>query len=140
MCSSFRNRQLYFLTVLILVAVLVSAQEFAYKDLTQEPPNPLQHRKFHLDSDCDGLEGGGGTMSLACPPATYPFAFSLLSVEPVEIPVGGEATLLLRLTNVGHDAASAPWITDPDLIELPDENGSYEYLEADLTNRTGIRK
>jgi len=134
MWSSFRNRRLYFLVVLILIAVLVSAQEFAYKDLTQEPPNPLQHRKFHLDSDCAGLEGGGGTMSLACPAATYPFAFSLLSVEPTEIPVGGEVTLLSRLTNVAHDPASVPWITDPDLVELPDENGSCEYLEADLTS------
>lgn len=117
----------------MLIAVLVSAQEFAYRDLTQEPANPLQHRKFHLDSDCAGLEGGGGTTGLACPPATYPFAFSLLNVEPTEIPVGGETTVLVRLTNVGHDPAAVPWITNPDLVELPDENGSYEYLEADLT-------
>jgi hypothetical protein len=69
----------------------------------------------------------------ARPAATYPFVLSLLSVQPTEIPIGGVAPVLLNLTNVGHDPAPVPWTTDPDLIELQDENGSCEYLEADLT-------
>jgi hypothetical protein len=133
MWSSFRNRKDYFLIVPILFTALVLPLQINHKDLAQEAPNPLQHKKFHLDSSCDGVDGGGGTMAIACPAATYPFALSLLSVEPTEIPIGGDTTILLRWTNVGHDPESVPWTTDPDLIELPDENGSYEYLEADLT-------
>jgi len=127
------NQRLYFLTVAVLFAVLVSAEPTGYKDLTQEAPNPLQHKKFHFDSSCDGTENSNGTTAIACPAKTYPFALSLLDVEPKDISIGGEAVVLLRLTNVGHDPAIVPWGTNPDLIELPNENGSYEYLESNLT-------
>jgi len=133
MWSNFRNRQDYFLIVPILFTVLVLPQGINRKDLTQEAPNPLQHKKFHADSSCDGTADSRATTAIACPAATYPFVLSLLSVEPTEISIGGDATISLRLTNVGHDPASVPWTTDPDLIELPDENDSYEYLEANLT-------
>lgn len=71
-------------------------------------------------------------MGIGCPPKIYPFELLLLSVDTSELSMGGEAVVLLRLRNVGRDAALVPWIIDPEQIELPDHNGTFNFSEADL--------
>ncbi len=115
----------------LLVPASVAAQEVGYKDLTREDPNPLKHKKFVSDSSCKGVSGGAGG-SFDCPRKTYPFQLLLLSVDPSEIQVSGEVIAILRLRNVGHDPALVPWATDPDQIELPDDNGTFDFVEADF--------
>jgi hypothetical protein len=116
----------------LLVAASAAAQQAGYNDLTNEGPNPLKHKKFIPDSSCEGGSGGSGAGAV-CPPRTYPFVLSLLSLDTSELQVGGEVVALLRLRNVGHDPASVPWVTDPDQIELPDDNGTFKFSQADFT-------
>jgi len=120
-----------FVVATVVVAVSAAAQEVGYKDLTREDPNPLKYKKFVSDSSCKGVSGGAGRL-FDCPRKTYPFQLLLLSVDPSEIQAGGEVIAILRLRNVGHDPALVPWLTDPDQIELPDDNGTFEFVEADL--------
>lgn len=120
------------LVATLLVAVSVAAQEVGYNDLTEVGANPLKYTKFIPDSSCNGGSGGGLGMGIGCPPKTYPFELLLLSVDTSELPIGGEAIVLLRLCNVGRDAALVPWITDSEQIELPDQNGTFNFCEADL--------
>jgi len=115
-----------------LVAVSAAAQEVGYNDLTEVGANPLKYTKFIPDSSCNGGSGGGLGMGIGCPPKTYPFELLLLSVDTSELSMGGEAVVLLRLRNVGRDAALVPWIIDPEQIELPDHNGTFNFSEADL--------
>jgi len=115
-----------------LVAVSAAAQEVGYNDLTEVGANPLKYTKFLPDSGCSGGSGGGLGVGIGCPPKTYPFELSLLNMDTSELSIGGEAIILLRLRNVGRDAALIPWITDPDKIELPDDNGTFNFSEADL--------
>jgi hypothetical protein len=56
----------------------------------------------------------------------------LLSVDAGELSTGGEAIVLPRLRNVGRDVALVPWMTDPEQIELPDNDGTFNFSEADL--------
>ena len=132
MCYVGRARIVCFLATALLIAASATAQEVGYKDLTDVAPNPLRYNKFIPDSACNPGSGGGLGLGIGCPPNAYPFELSLLSVDTSELSVGGEAVILLRLRNVGRDAASVPWITDPDEIELPDHNGTFGFSEADL--------
>ena len=122
-----------FVVATVVVAASAAAQEVGYKDLAREDPNPLRHRQFIPDSSCHGetVSVGRGAC-FDCPPNTYPFQLLLLSVDPSEIQAGGEVIAILRLRNVGHDPALVPWLTDPDQIELPDDNGTFEFVEVDL--------
>jgi hypothetical protein len=127
--------------VIFLFTELAAGQQIDFKDLTQEFPNPLKHEKFQPDNSCGNGGGGGGAYSIGCPPATYPFELSLVNVDSNTIPVGGEFMALLRLRNIGHDPASVPWTIDSNQIELPDENGKYQFsqvdIRADLTQAGG---
>src|SRR5437899_6858303 len=133
MRSTSRSRMACFVVATVVVAASAAAQEVGYKDLTREDPNPLRHRQFIPDSSCHGetVSVGRGTC-FDCPPKTYPFQLLLLSVDPSEIQANGEVIVMLRLRNVGHDPALVPWLTDPDQIELPDDNGAFDFVEADL--------
>ncbi len=116
-----------------MFAALSAAQGVGYKDLTNEQPNPIIHKRFPAAASCaDGIIGGGGSFAVGCPPATYPFHLSLVSVDRTKFPLGGETTVLLRLENVGHDTAWMPWTTDPDLFERSDATGTYSYVDIDL--------
>jgi hypothetical protein len=132
MCFAGRARIVCFLVTTSLIAVSAASQEVGYQDLTDVEPNPLKYKKFVPDRACNGGSGGGLGMGIGCPPNAYPFELSLLSVDTSELSIGGEAIILLRLRNMGRDAASVPWITDPDQIELPDDNGTFNFSEADL--------
>ena len=107
--------------------------EVGYIDLTGVGANPLRYKKFIPDSSCNGTGGGGWGTAVGCPPNTYPFKLSLLSVDTSALSGNAAAFVLLRLQNVGHAEASVPWITDPDQIELPDADGKFRYAEAGLT-------
>jgi hypothetical protein len=126
-----RSRTARWVTATLLVAASAAAQQVGYNDLTNEGPNPLNYNKFTPDSNCESIGGSFGALS-ECPRKTYPFKLSLLSLDTSELQVGGEVMVLLRLRNVGRDPASVPWITDPDQIELPDDNGTFKFSQADL--------
>lgn len=117
---------------ILLVAVSLAAQEVGYNDLTQVSANPLKYTKFIPDGSCNGGSGGGLGGGIGYPPKTYAFELLLLNVDTSELSIGGEAIVLLRLRNMGRAAALVPWITDPEQIELPDDNGAFEFSEADL--------
>ena len=126
-------RRPYILSGLLLLAAVTAAQGVGYKDLTNEQPNPIIHRRLLAAASCAGeFVGGGGSFALACPPATYPFRLSLVSVDQTEFPIGGQTTVLLRLENVGHDSAFVPWTTDSDVFERPDGTGTYLHVDVDV--------
>ena len=128
-----RFRSLSLVITTLLLTLPASAQEeVGYNDLTGVGANPLRYKKFIVDSSCDGLGGGGLAVGIGCPAKTYPFELLLLNVDTSELSDDSEAFILLRLQNVGHEAASVPWITGPDEIELPDGNGKFSFAEADL--------
>jgi hypothetical protein len=116
----------------LLIALAATAQEVGYSDLTRAGANPLKFKKLMPDSSCNGMFGGDEVFAIGCPAKTYPFELKLLNADTDKLLIGGEAFVLLRLQNVGHEAASVPWIADPDQIELPDENGKFSFLEADM--------
>ena len=122
----------------LLVAVPLAAQEVGYNDLTAMGANSLKHSKFSPDSSCNGMSGGRFGTGIGCPPKTYPFTLLLLAVDTSELPIDGELIILLRLSNVGHDSAFVPWLTDSGQVELPDENGTFGFCQADL--RADIRQ
>jgi hypothetical protein len=120
-----------FLAATLLLAASAAAQEVGYNDLTDVGPNRLTNKKFVPDESCEGGSGGLAA-SIGCPPATYPFKLSLVGMDAANFPLGGEVIILIRLQNAGHDPAFVPWGTDPDEVELPDENGKFEFSQADL--------
>lgn len=126
-----KARLTFLLAARLLFAGSVPAQEVGYNDLTEVGANPLKHSKFSPDSNCEG--GGGGLGSgIGCPPKTYPFELALMSVEGSELAIDGEVNVALRLSNMGRESAPVPWLTDPEQIELPDENGRFEFSQIDL--------
>jgi hypothetical protein len=127
-----RFRSVCLVTISLVIALPAMAQEIDYKDLTGLAANPLACKKFIPDSSCNGRSGGGVGITVGCPIRTYPFELFVLSVDTNELSEGSEAFVLLRLQNVGHEAASVPWITEHDQIELPDETGSFSFSGADL--------
>lgn len=120
------------ITTLLIVLPAMAQEEIGYNDLTGVGANPLMYKKFIPDSSCNGLFGGGWGTAFGSFPKTYPFELSILSVDASELSDDSEAFVLLRLQNVGHDAASVPWITDPDQVEMPDGNGNFDFLKAEL--------
>jgi hypothetical protein len=133
MYYSCRIRLVCLLVTMLLLALPAAAQEeVGYVDLTGMGANPLRYEKFIPDSSCNGMFGGGWGTAIGCPARTYPFELLLLSVDTDKLSEDSEAFVLLRLQNVGHEAASVPWITDPDQIELPDANGKFSFAGADL--------
>jgi len=124
-------RLAFLLAAPLLFAGSVVAQEVGYNDLTELGANPLKHSKFSPDSSCEG-EGGGLGSGISCPPKTYPFEFALMSVEGSELAIDGEVNVALRLSNIGRESALVPWWTDPEQIELPDNNGRFEFSQIDL--------
>lgn len=115
----------------LLVDISVTAQEAGFNDLTTVGANPLMYKKFASDSSCHG-GSGGGRMGIGCPPATYPFELLLIGLDSANLTIGGAAVALLRLRNVGNVPATVPWSADPDEIELPDDDGSFKFVEADF--------
>ncbi|HXH48718.1 MAG TPA: hypothetical protein VNM47_05050, partial [Terriglobia bacterium] len=94
--------------------------------------NPLRYKKFIPDNSCNGMIDGWWGTAIGSPARSCPFELLLLSVDTSELTDDIAVFVLLRLQNVGHEAASVPWITDPDQIELPDGNGNFDFVEADL--------
>lgn len=138
MYYSCRFRLILLIITTLLIALPATAQEVGYNDLTGVGANPLKVKKLIPDSSCNGMFGGGEGFAIGCPARTYPFELLLLNVDTDKLFEDSEAFVLLRLQNVGHEAASVPWITDPDQIELPDANGKFSFAEADL--RANIRQ
>lgn len=117
----------------LLIALPAAAQEeVGYLDLTEVRANPLRYKKFIPDSRCNGMGDGGWATSVGCPPNAYRFKLSVLSVDTSELSAKAAAFVLLRLQNVGNEAASVPWVTDPGQVELPDANGKFSFAQADL--------
>jgi hypothetical protein len=123
-------RLTFLLAAPLLFAGSVVAQEVGYNDLTGLGANPLKHSKFRPDSSCKGE--GGGVLGIGCPPETYPFELALMTVEGTELAIDGEVNVALRLSNMGRESALVPWFTDPEQIELPDDNGRFEFSQIDL--------
>lgn len=117
---------------MVTLSVTISpAQQIDFQDLTRHDPNPLRYKKLISGADCHG-GGGSGSASVGCPPKSYPFELSVINGVPAEIAIGSEATALVRIRNAGHDPAVVPWSADPDMIEAPDETGTYKFLEAEI--------
>jgi hypothetical protein len=126
-----RARLAFLLAAPLLFAGSVLGQEVGYNDLAEVGANPLKHSKFSSDSRCGGRGGGLGS-GISCPPETYPFELALMSAEGSELAIDGEVNVALRLSNIGRESALVPWLTDPEQVELPDDNGSFEFSQIDL--------
>lgn len=126
------RRELLAAVLFLPVTAPALAQEIDFVDLTTVGPNPLQRTRFIADDSCNG-GFVGAAYGIGCPAKTYPFRLLLLNVDNNAIEMGSEVTALLRLENIGHDAALVPIGTDPDEIELPDENGRFRFMEADFS-------
>jgi hypothetical protein len=120
------------LLISVFLDLTALGQQVGFLDLTQLDPNPFQHKRFEMGSDCPAVGGGRFGAAVGCPRPTKPLEIELLNFENGEPALGKESAVVVRIRNTGKEAAVLPWSTFPAEIEEPDNAGKFGYDSAIL--------